>query len=540
MSSGTIAAISTALSYSGIGIVRISGSDAVAIADQIFVSPSGKKLKNCKSHTIHYGHIVDDGQIIDEVLVMLMRGPHTYTTEDTVEINCHGGVYVVKRVLDTVLKHGAAMAEPGEFTKKAFLGGRIDLSQAEAVMDLIQSQNEYAREASVRQLRGNLSGQVKSLRGDILYQIAYLESALDDPEHISLEGYAENLLPRLKEWKKQIEKMILSFENGRRMTEGIKTVIVGKPNAGKSSILNLLTGEERAIVTEVAGTTRDVLEEDISLDGISLRLMDTAGIRKTEDVVESIGVKRALQHAEEADLILYVVDGASGLDDNDEDILKQIQGKEVIVLINKTDMAGFNSDGKEKEFLPDKLGTGGSVWYGKTKESAENDSRLENNVNSLYSDSPAAYEVCAGEQYDIKKYEDGNEKISRKDTNIPKLYENIFFTLKETYGFSDPILFSAKIGTGLEELTKRISDIFFTGKVSFNDQIYITNVRHRDLLKKSLESLKLVETSIDSQMPEDFYSIDMMDAYTSLGLIIGEEVEDDLVNEIFHRFCMGK
>lgn len=468
--SSTIAAISTALNHSGIGIVRVSGEDAVEIVDRIFLSPSGKKLKNCRSHTIHYGQIVEDDQIVDEVLIMLMRGPHTYTTEDTVEINCHGGVYVVKRVLETVLNQGAVMAEPGEFTKRAFLAGRIDLSQAEAVMDLIQSQNEYARKASIGQLRGNLSDRVKKLREEILYQIAYLESALDDPEHISLEGYTEELGPRLQEWRNQIEKMIVSFENGRRMTEGIKTVIVGKPNAGKSSILNLLSGEERAIVTEVAGTTRDVLEEHISLNGVSLRLLDTAGIRKTEDVVESIGVKRALAHAKDADLILYVADSVTGLDENDEDILKQIQGKKGIVLINKTDRRETGSP-------------------------------------------------------------DGNVRTS---------YESMIDILKGKYHFSEPILFSAKTGAGLEELTRRIYDMFFTGRISFNDQIYITNVRHRDLLKQSLESLTLVETSIENHMPEDFFSIDLMDAYTSLGLIIGEEVEDDLVNEIFHRFCMGK
>jgi tRNA modification GTPase len=476
MSTRTIAAISTALNHSGIGIVRISGSDAISIADRMFVSPSGKKLKDAKSHTIHYGHIVENDTIIDEVLVMLMKAPHTYTTEDTVEINCHGGVYVVKRVLEVALNQGATLAEPGEFTKKAFLGGRMDLSQAEAVMDLIQSQNEYAREASVRQLRGNLSDKVKNLRSEILYQIAYVESALDDPEHISLDGYTENLIPNLIQWKEEIEKMILSFENGRRMTEGIKTVIVGKPNAGKSSILNLLVGEERAIVTDVAGTTRDVLEENISLNGISIILLDTAGIRKTEDVVEQIGVKRARQHAEEADLILYIVDCSNGLDENDEDILKQIQGKEIIVLMNKMD---------------------------------------------LYKVSPSH------EQGDLK--EEQNEKI-----------QSIVTVLKDKYNITNPIWFSAKEQTGLEELTDRISEIFFAGKISNNDQIYITNVRHRDLLKKALENLTLVENSIQNGMPEDFYSIDLMDAYTNLGLIIGEEVEDDLVNEIFHRFCMGK
>lgn len=459
----TVAAISTALNNSGIGIVRVSGPEAIEIADRVFIAHSGKKLGECKSHTIHYGHIVDADQTIDEVLVMLMKAPHTYTTEDTVEINCHGGVYVVKKVLETVCKYGAALAEPGEFTRKAFLGGRIDLSQAEAVMDLIHAQNEYAREASVRQLRGNLSEKIKKIRGDIIYHIAYIESALDDPEHISLDGYHEKICPELIEWKEKILKMIHSFENGRRMTEGIKTVIAGKPNAGKSSLLNMLAGEERAIVTEIAGTTRDVLEEQVNINGISLRLLDTAGIHQTEDIVESIGVQRALDHLEDADLVLYVADQTSGLDQDDRDILEHIQGKNCICLINKMDI-----------------------------ESEQN------------------------------------------------LTQQISDILCRDYHILEIIPFSAKTGIGLEKLTEKISDIFFTGKVSFNDQIYITNVRHKDLLQKSLESINLVETSIENGYPEDFYSIDLMDAYTSLGLIIGEEVEDDLVNEIFHRFCMGK
>lgn len=464
MKSETIAAISTALSSSGIGIVRISGDEAVSVADRVFRSPSDQKLSDCKSHTIHYGHIYDEDKVIDEVLVMLMRGPHSFTTEDTVEINCHGGVFVVKKVLETVVKNGARLAEPGEFTKRAFLGGRIDLSQAEAVMDLIQSKNEYALEASVRRLRGNVSDEIRKMRSQILYQIAFIESALDDPEHISLEGYSEKLHPLVEEIQGQLQRLIRSFENGRQMTEGIKTVIVGKPNAGKSSILNLLAGEERAIVTDIAGTTRDVPEENITLDGISLRLLDTAGIRETDDIVESIGVERALKHAEEADLVLYVADGSTGMDENDRNILKAIQGKETIVLINKSDM--------------------------------EQTGQME--INSIYKE------------------------------------------VKEQLHSQTPILFSAKEQTGLSELKDRISQIFFDGRVSFNDQVYITNVRHKNLLTEALESMRLVENSLDNGMPEDFYSIDLMGAYEKLGLIIGEEVEDDLVNEIFHRFCMGK
>ena len=464
MKSETIAAISTALSSSGIGIVRISGEEAVAVADRVFRSPSGRPLSGQKSHTIHYGHIYDGDSVIDEVLVMLMRGPRSFTTEDTVEINCHGGVFVVKKVLETVIRNGARLAEPGEFTKRAFLGGRMDLTQAEAVMDLIQSQNEYALEVSVRQLKGHVSDEINEIRSQIIYQIAFIESALDDPEHISLDGYNDRLLPLVKELQDRLYSLIRSFENGRQMTEGIKTVILGKPNAGKSSILNLLAGEERAIVTDIAGTTRDVLEEHIVLDGISLRLLDTAGIRETEDVVESIGVERALKHASDADLILYVADASAGLDSNDIHILESIQDKQVIALLNKTD----------KDDVDDAL------------------------ISSISDE--------------IRKF------IS--DGHI--------------------VAFSAKERIGLTALREKVSELFFHGKVSFNDQITITNVRHKDLLVEARQSLMMVERSIYDEMPEDFYSIDLMGAYEKLGQIIGEEVGDDLVNEIFHRFCMGK
>lgn len=463
MRTETIAAISTAPGSGGIGIVRISGEEAVAVADRIFVMPSGKRLCDCQTHTIHYGQVMDGGQVVDEVLLMLMRGPHSYTTEDTVEINCHGGYFILKKVLEAAIQNGARLAEPGEFTKRAFLAGRIDLSQAEAVMDLIQSQNEYAWKASINQLKGNVSKEIRDLRAKLLYEIAFIESALDDPEHISLEGYGEKLYPLLKKFQERVERLILSFENGRRITEGIKTVIIGKPNAGKSSVLNRLAGEERAIVTDVEGTTRDVLEEQIVLDGISLRILDTAGIRPTKDVVESIGVERALQQIKDSDMILYILDVSSLLDENDQRIWESIKEKEVIVLLNKSDL--------EQE---------------------------EAKIRTLFTGLP--------------------ERLKKEE----------------------PILFSAKEGSGLSELTARIKEKFFAGKVALNNQVTITNVRHKKLLTEALESLRLVEKSLLDQMPEDFYSIDLMDAYGKLGLILGEEIEDDLVNEIFHRFCMGK
>ncbi len=463
----TIAAISTALTNAGIGIVRISGEEAVAVADRIFRTPSGKKLADCPTHTIHYGHAYDGDEVIDEVLAMLMRKPHSYTTEDTVEINCHGGVYVVKRVLSAALKAGASLAEPGEFTRKAFVNGRMDLSQAEAVMELIRSENAYALSAAIGQRRGDFSEEIRRLRSEILYQMARIESALDDPEHYTLDDGLETLLPEIKRWREELSALIDSYENGRQRTEGIRTVILGKPNAGKSSILNLLAGEERAIVTEVPGTTRDVLEEAVLLNGISLKILDTAGIRDTQDPVEQIGVKRALQSAESADLILLIADMDAGIDEEDLKIARAAEGKPVIVLFNKSDLM-----------------------------------------------------------------------TDKRDPEIRA--EEMLALLPEALRREPPILFSATERTGLAELTGRIEEKFFSGKVKYNDQIVVMNIRHRNLCEEAWKSLGLVEESVENRLPEDFYSIDLMDAYEKLGLIIGEEVEDDLADEIFSKFCMGK
>ena len=300
--SGTIAAISTAMSNSGIGIVRMSGEEAVEIAERIYKGKNEKKLSKQPTHTIHYGYIVDG--------------------EDTVEINCHGGVYVVRRILETVIKYGARPADPGEFTKRAFLNGKMDLSQAEAVGDLISSKNEYALRSSVSQLKGNIKKEIQKIREEILYHTAFIETALDDPEHISVDGYGEKLEVVVEDHMKSLKHLLSTCDDGRMIKEGIKTVIVGKPNAGKSSLLNVLLGEERAIVTEIAGTTRDVLEEHMNLQGISLNIVDTAGIRDTEDVVEKIGVDRAKENAKDADLIMYVIDASAPLDENDDDIMR--------------------------------------------------------------------------------------------------------------------------------------------------------------------------------------------------------------------------
>lgn len=466
----TIAAISTAMNNSGIGIVRMTGDESFKIADKVYKGKNNKKLSDQNTHTIHYGYIVDGEETIDEVLVMLMRGPHSYTGEDTVEINCHGGVYVVKRVLETLIKYGARPADPGEFTKRAFLNGRLDLSQAEAVGDLISSSNDYALKNSVSQLKGNIKNKIDTIRNKIIYHTAFIETALDDPEHISVDGYGEKLKIVVNELLDEIDCLLSTCDNGRMIKEGIKTVIVGRPNAGKSSLLNVLLGEERAIVTEIAGTTRDILEEHINLHGISLNIVDTAGIRDTEDIVEKIGVDRAKENAKEADLIIYVIDASNVLNEDDYDILRMIQGKQSIILLNKSDLDMIV-----------------------TKEDVE------------------------------KQYFAINPAISQNKAEKIKIIE-----------------VSAKKNEGILELEQTIKDMFFEGNLTFNDEIYITNVRHKTALQDAYESLKKVNESIDAGMPEDFYSIDLMDAYESLGSITGKTIGEDLVNEIFSKFCMGK
>ena len=392
----TIAAISTAMSESGIGIIRVSGPEALDIVSRIYRSKGGKKdINKVPTHTIHYGYIYDGEELIDEVLVMVMRAPRTFTGEDTVEIDCHGGVYAMRRVLETVLKNGAKTASPGEFTKRAFLNGKMDLSQAEAVMDVIQAKNEYALKSSMEQLRGSVQKAIREIRKDLIYHIAYIESALDDPEHISLDGYSQELLEIVEKAQEEIAHLLKTASDGKMIKEGIRTVILGKPNAGKSSLLNVLVGENRAIVTDIEGTTRDILEEYINLHGI--------------------------------------------------------------VLYNKTD--------------------------------------LEPKV-------------------DMKALK---ERVNRPVISV-----------------------SAKEETGIRELEKEIKNMFFSGEISFNDEVYITNARHKEALMEAAESLRLVKNSIEMDMPEDFFSIDLMNAYESLGRIIGESVGEDLVNEIFSKFCMGK
>lgn len=458
MKTDTIAAIATAMSNSGIGIVRISGDESLDVADRIFRPKKGsRKVSDMETHTIHYGYVTDGDEVIDEVMLLIMKAPRSYTCEDTIEIDCHGGVLVMKKILETVLKYGARPAEPGEFTKRAFLNGRIDLSQAESVIDVINAQNELALKSSVSQLQGAVLEKIKAIRAVVLHEIAFIESALDDPEHVSLEGYPEQLHEIMSDAHSKVKKLLDSSDNGKMLKEGINTAIVGKPNAGKSSLLNILVGEERAIVTEIAGTTRDILQEQIQIGGIGLNVIDTAGIRDTEDIVEKIGVNKSREYIEKADLIIYVVDSSTELDENDQEIIEAIQNKKAIVLLNKSDL-------------------------------------------------------------------DAKTDASVLQTQLSK-----------------PILsISAKNNTGIHELETLIEEMFFSGKLSFNDEVYITNIRQKNALAEAQNSLKMVLQSIADGMPEDFFTIDMMNAYEALGTIIGESVGEDLVNEIFSKFCMGK
>lgn len=459
----TIAAVATAMSGSGIGIIRISGDEAIGIAGKIYRNAKGNKtLPQYDSHTIHYGFIVDENEnVMDEVMVSVMKAPRSYTAEDTVEINCHGGVLMMQKILERVVQAGARVAEPGEFTKRAFLNGRIDLSEAEAVMDVIHAGNEFALKSSVSQLKGSVSNLIKEVREEMIHEIAFIEAALDDPEHFDLEaeGYNDTLLKRVEKFMRQIKSLLDSAEDGRIMAEGIHTVIVGKPNAGKSSLLNMLVGEERAIVTDIAGTTRDILEETVSINGIVFRILDTAGIRSTEDVVEKIGVNKAENAVKDADLVLYVVDSSVPLDENDSHILKMIDGKKTIILLNKSDLTSVVT---EEDIRQNKSAAGTII------------------------------------------------KTSMKDR------------------------------VGIELFIETVKDMFFHGDITYNDEVYITNVRHKEALQNAYDSLLQVHKSIEENMPEDFYTIDLMGAYEKLGLIIGESVEDDLINEIFSKFCMGK
>lgn len=468
MKSDTIVAIATALSNGGIGIIRISGNEALDVANKIFKTKYNKKsLVDFKSHTIHYGFIYDEDELVDEIMLSIMLTPNSFTTENTVEINCHGGILVMNKILTLIIKNGARLAEPGEFTKRAFLNGRIDLSKAEAVMDIIQAKNELSLKSSMKQLSGLILNKIEELRKKIIYEIAFIESALDDPEHISLDGYTEKLEEIILAINYDLQLLYDSYRNGKLIQEGIKTVILGKPNAGKSSFLNAIVGEEKAIVTDVEGTTRDILEQHIMLDGISLHLIDTAGIRNTNNKVEKIGVARSKEQGNDADLIIYMIDSSLPLNENDREIMKFIQHKKFIILLNKSDLSTVV-----------------------TKELLSNEFYLATGIDLLYTE----------HMFDI----------------------------------------SVLDGIGLDLVKNHIKTLFFNNEFTVNDEIVITNIRHKELIGEVIESMNHVLNSISLQMPEDFLSIDLMSAYSSLGFIIGKEVSEDLINEIFSKFCTGK
>lgn len=454
----TIAAIATAMNNSGIGIIRISGDEAFSIIKKIFKPAKDKDLSNVPSHSVHYGNIVDGEIVVDEVLVLIMKGPHTYTREDTVEIDCHGGMYVLNKTLELVIKNGARVAEPGEFTKRAFVNGRIDLSQAEAVIDVINAENDFALKSALSQLKGSVSEKIRAKRAILLEQIAYIEAALDDPEHIEMEGYGQKLLPIVESCIADVKALLDSADDGRIIKEGIKTVILGKPNVGKSSLLNALLGTDRAIVTDIAGTTRDALEESLRINDVTLNIIDTAGIRNTEDVIEKIGVDKAKDYAKEADLIVFVVDTSRELDADDFEIIEIIKNKKAITLLNKQDL--------------------------------EQKADIQNLYNRL-------------------------GQVPVIETSIT---ENV----------------------GLDKFANTVKEMFYNKDINFNDQVYITNMRQKSALMAAHESLLKAVDSINNGMPEDFYTIDLMDGYTQLGVVIGEAIEDDLADEIFSKFCMGK
>ena len=466
----TIAAIATAASDAGIGIIRVSGTRAIEAVSHFYQNAKHEfDLQSHQSGTIRFGYFCDTkGDLIDEVMVSVMRAPHSYTKEDVVEVNTHGGTMVMQKILHELIsdENICRLAEPGEFTKRAFLNGRIDLTRAEAVMDIIEAKSEFALNNSEKQLRGDMRNIIEDMRSKIIYEMAYIESALDDPENYDLTGYEDRIMPICDKIIRNCDKLIKSADEGRVRATGLSTVIIGKPNSGKSSLLNVLTGEETAIVTDIAGTTRDVIEHDVKLGNILLHVIDTAGIRDSADKIEAIGVEKARKYAREAELILYMIDSTSQINDEDIEILTSVKDKKIIVLLNKTD--------KEDEI------------------------------------------------------------IITKD-NISKLLE--------TVGVSSdvPVITTSMIlGNGIDELKNAISDLFFNGKLVPEDEIYVTNLRHKNLLEKAYRSLCLVKNSVEQGLSEDFYTIDLHDAYESLGLIIGEEVGDDLVEEIFSKFCMGK
>jgi tRNA modification GTPase len=447
----TIAAISTAPGVGAISIIRISGEEAINIVNKIF---KGKDLTKVQSHTIHYGHIMDNEKIIDEVLVTIMKSPKTFTTEDIVEINCHGGIITTKKILELLLLNGARLAQPGEFTKRAFLNGRIDLTQAEGVMDLISSKSEASRELAVNQLSGNVSNKISKLRKKLVDIITMIEVNIDYPEYEeNVEITLDELNEKFTQVKKEMKTLLDKSENGQIVKEGIKTVIIGKPNVGKSSLLNILLEEEKAIVTDIEGTTRDTVEGTINLDGFILNIIDTAGIRKTEDIVEAIGVEKSLSLIDQADLILYLLNNNEELSKEETELLHKLDNKKYIIVINKSDL--------DKKLVLEGI--------------------------------------------------DKNKIVS----------------------------ISAKENKGIDELKEKIKSYFEQQDVQ-KDLNYLSNARSIAILKDCLIKTKEVDEAITSKQPIDMIEIDIKYIWEKLGEIIGETYEEELIDELFSKFCLGK
>lgn len=458
METDTITAISTPIGEGAIAIVRLSGPEAIAIADRLF---QGTDLKKAASHTIHYGKIIepDTGEVAEEVMATIMRGPKTFTREDVVEINCHGGLVSVNRLLEIVLGEGARLAEPGEFTKRAFLNGRIDLSQAEAVMDLIRAKTDKAMNVALKQMDGRLSALVQKLRQELLETVAHVEVNIDYPEYDDVEEMSnEMMMTKTKEVYQEIEKLLELAKQGKILREGLATAIIGRPNVGKSSLMNVLVHENKAIVTEIPGTTRDVIEEYVNVRGVPLRLVDTAGIRETEDIVERIGVERSRKVLKESDLILLVLNHGEELTEEDINLFKAVEGLDVIVILNKTD-------------LPARIDF--------------------DRVNQLANGRPVITTSLIEEK-------------------------------------------------GIDQLETSISETFFEGSLDPGDLTYVSNVRHIQLLRQSLDALQDTMDGMENDMPIDLVQIDVTRAWELLGEIIGDSVHDSLIDQLFSQFCLGK
>ena len=454
----TIASISTAPGIGGIGIVRISGENTFKIIEKIFIPKTQSSIDEIKGYTLKYGNIIENGNIIDEVLVSYFKAPKSYTTENMCEINSHGGNIIVKKILELCLKNGADLAEPGEFTKRAFLNGRIDLAQAESVIDVINAKSDREVESGIKQLEGFLSKEIKSIKQEILNVLVNAEVSIDYPEYDIPEVQEKEIRDMIENVKSKLEKLEKSFDNGKIIKDGIKTAIIGKPNSGKSSLLNAILKEERAIVTDIAGTTRDTIEEFVNINGIPLKLVDTAGIRETSDEVEKIGVKKSIKQAEEADLIIAIFDASKELTQEDLEILKLIKEKESIILLNKVDL---------KTIITEK-----------------------------------------------------DERLKNSSSNILKI--------------------SALNKIGIEDLYNKISEMFNLNKINFDNEILITNIRHKNIISKALENIRKVEESLNNNMPIDIITIYIKEILENLSEITGEAVTEDVINEIFSKFCLGK